>query len=80
MTAGGGGQGDFDNVQIGADFLLGLLPLLTDPLTTVFIEQPLAKPVGLLKIFIILVMQKLGCQKPCWDQARLSSLVNKQVD
>ena len=25
------------------------------------------------------VLQKLGCQKPCWDQARLSSLVNKQV-
>ena len=25
-------------------------------------------------------MQKLGCQKPCWDQARLSSLVNKQVE
>ena len=25
------------------------------------------------------LLQKLGCQKPCWDQARLSSLVNKQV-
>ena len=25
-------------------------------------------------------LRKLGCQKPCWDQARLSSLVNKQVD
>ena len=25
-------------------------------------------------------MQELGCQKPCWDQARLSSLVNKQVE
>ena len=25
-------------------------------------------------------MQKLGYQKPCWDQAILSSLVNKQVD
>ena len=24
-------------------------------------------------------LQKLGCQKPCWDQARLSSVVNKQV-
>ena len=24
-------------------------------------------------------LQKVGCQKPCWDQARLSSLVNKQV-
>ena len=24
-------------------------------------------------------LQKLGCQKPCWDQVRLSSLVNKQV-
>ena len=24
-------------------------------------------------------LQKLCCQKPCWDQARLSSLVNKQV-
>ena len=24
-------------------------------------------------------LQKRGCQKPCWDQARLSSLVNKQV-
>ena len=24
-------------------------------------------------------LQKLGCQKSCWDQARLSSLVNKQV-
>ena len=24
-------------------------------------------------------LQKLGCQKPCWDQTRLSSLVNKQV-
>ena len=24
-------------------------------------------------------VQKLGCQTPCWDQARLSSLVNKQV-
>ena len=24
-------------------------------------------------------LQKLGCQKPCWVQARLSSLVNKQV-
>ena len=24
-------------------------------------------------------LQKLGCQKPYWDQARLSSLVNKQV-
>ena len=24
-------------------------------------------------------LQKLACQKPCWDQARLSSLVNKQV-
>ena len=24
-------------------------------------------------------LQKLGCQTPCWDQARLSSLVNKQV-
>ena len=23
--------------------------------------------------------EKLGCQKPCWDLARLSSLVNKQV-
>ena len=23
-------------------------------------------------------LQKLGCQKPYWDQARLSSLVNKQ--
>ena len=23
-------------------------------------------------------VQKLGCQKPCWDQARLSSLLNKQ--
>ena len=22
----------------------------------------------------------MSCQKPCWDQARLSSLVNKQVD
>ena len=21
----------------------------------------------------------MGCQKPCWDQAKLSSLVNKQV-
>ena len=21
-----------------------------------------------------------GCKKPCWDQARLSSLVNKQVN
>ena len=25
-------------------------------------------------------LHKLGCQKPCWDQTRLSSLVNKQVD
>ena len=25
-------------------------------------------------------LQKLDCHKPCWDQARLSSLVNKQVD
>ena len=25
-------------------------------------------------------LQKQGCQKPWWDQARLSSLVNKQVD
>ena len=24
-------------------------------------------------------LQKMGCQKPCWDQARLSSLVNKPV-
>ena len=24
-------------------------------------------------------LQKLGSQKPCWDQARLSSLVDKQV-
>ena len=24
-------------------------------------------------------LQKLGCQKPCWDQAKPSSLVNKQV-
>ena len=24
-------------------------------------------------------LQKLGGQKPCWEQARLSSLVNKQV-
>ena len=24
-------------------------------------------------------LQQLGCQKPCWDQATLSSLVNKQV-
>ena len=24
-------------------------------------------------------LPKLGCQKPCWDQARLSSLVNKEV-
>ena len=24
-------------------------------------------------------LQKLGCHKPSWDQARLSSLVNKQV-
>ena len=24
-------------------------------------------------------LQKLSCQKPCWDQARLSGLVNKQV-
>ena len=24
-------------------------------------------------------LQKLTCQKPYWDQARLSSLVNKQV-
>ena len=24
-------------------------------------------------------LQKLSCQKPCWDRARLSSLVNKQV-
>ena len=23
--------------------------------------------------------RRLSCQKPCWDQARLSSLVNKQV-
>ena len=25
-------------------------------------------------------LQKLGCQNPCLDQARLSSLANKQVD
>ena len=25
-------------------------------------------------------LQKLGCQKLCWDQARLSSLVNKQIE
>ena len=24
-------------------------------------------------------LQKLGCQKPSWDQGRLSRLVNKQV-
>ena len=24
-------------------------------------------------------LQKLGCQKPCWDQAKLSSRVDKQV-
>ena len=24
-------------------------------------------------------MQNMSCQTPCWDQARLSSLVNKQV-
>ena len=24
-------------------------------------------------------LHKMSCQKPCWDQARLSSLVNKQV-
>ena len=24
-------------------------------------------------------LQKQGCQKPCWDQVRLSRLVNKQV-
>ena len=24
-------------------------------------------------------LQNVGCQTPCWDQARLSSLVNKQV-
>ena len=24
-------------------------------------------------------LQELGCQKPCWDHARLSSLENKQV-
>ena len=27
----------------------------------------------------IKILQKLGCQKPCWDHARLSSLENKQV-
>ena len=26
------------------------------------------------------ILPKVGFQKPCWDQARLSSLVNKQVD
>ena len=25
-------------------------------------------------------LQELSCQKPYWDQARLSSLVDKQVD
>ena len=25
-------------------------------------------------------LQKLGCEKFCWDQTRLSSLVNKQVE
>ena len=24
-------------------------------------------------------LKKLGCQKPCWDMATLSNLVNKQV-
>ena len=24
-------------------------------------------------------LQKLNCQKPCWDRARISSLVNKQL-
>ena len=25
------------------------------------------------------LLQKLDCQKPCWDQARLSSPLNKHV-
>ena len=25
------------------------------------------------------LLQKLSCQKPCWDEARLFSLVNEQV-
>ena len=31
------------------------------------------------RLYKLCFLQKLGCQKPCWDQARLSSLVNKQV-
>ena len=32
------------------------------------------------RLHILCFLHYLGCQKPCWNQARLSSLVNKQVD
>ena len=31
------------------------------------------------KLHRLRFLQKLGCQKTCWDQVRLSSLLNKQV-
>ena len=41
-------------------------------------------PTGVLpsqqRLYELRFLQKLGYQKPCWDQARLSSLVSKQVD
>ena len=30
------------------------------------------------RLYELCFLQKLSCQKPCWDQAKLSSLVNKQ--
>ena len=32
------------------------------------------------RLYKLPFLKKLGCQTPCWDQARLSSLVNKQAD
>ena len=32
-----------------------------------------------LKLHKLHFLQKLSCQKPCWDQATLSSLENKQI-
>ena len=53
-------------------FLLSMQTMQTTPTIFVPSQQRLHK---------LRYLQKLGCQKPCWDQARLSesSLVNKQV-
>ena len=72
-------HGEQKKVDTSTSFILTIFSTHSLSSRNAMKKSPTLFPLSQQRLHKLRVLKKLGCQKPCWAQAILSSLVNKQV-